>query len=85
MMDNALGDITFLRDRYTALQRLSESATQVLACFRASPERRLTPAELMGETGLVRRTVQNALRSLVDAGLIQRLGAGRGTRYQLIF
>lgn len=84
-MDRALGDIVVLRKRYKALQRLSESATLVLACFRSSPERRLTPAELMSDTGLVRRTVQNSLRSLLDAGIIQRLGAGRGTRYQLVF
>jgi len=74
-----------LRERYAALQRLLESVTRVLACFRSSPEQRLTPAEIMEETGLVRRTVQNALRSLLGTGLIQRLGAGRGTRYQLIF
>ncbi len=85
MMDLALADIAVLRDRYAAEQRLSESATRVLACFRSSPERRLTPAGLMAETGLVRRTVQNALRALVETGLVQRLGAGRGTRYQLIF
>lgn len=85
MMEYALGDIAVLRQRYAALQRLSESATQVLACFRSAPERRLTPADLMRETGLVRRTIQNALGSLVAAGLIHRLGAGRGTRYQLIF
>lgn len=85
MLEHALSDITLMRKRYAALQRLSESATRVLACFRSSPERRLTPADLMAETDLVRRTVQNALRALVDAGLIQRLGAGRGTRYQLIF
>ena len=85
MMDLALGDIAVLRGRYAALQRLSESATRVLACFHSSPERRLTPADLMAETGLVRRTVQNALRALVEPGLVQRLGAGRGTRYQLIF
>lgn len=85
MMDRALGDISILRERYNALQRLSESATLVLSCFRSAPERRLTPAELMADTGLVRRTVQNALRSLVDAGIIQRRGAGRGTRCQLIF
>jgi Fic family protein len=85
MMEQALGDVSVLRKRYVALQRLSESAAQVLSCFRSAPERRLTPAELMVETGLVRRTVQNALRSLVNANLVQRLGAGRGTRYQLIF
>ena len=85
MMDKALGDIAVLRQRYAALQRLSESATRVLTCFRSSPERRLTPASLIAETGMVRRTVQNSLRALVEAGLIHRLGAGRGTRYQLIF
>jgi Fic family protein len=85
MFEQALGDVTVLRTRYAALQRLSGSATLVLACFRSSPEHRLTPMELMAETGLVRRTVQNALHSLVEAGFVQRLGAGRGTRYQLIF
>ncbi len=85
MMDLSLKDVTVLRQRYSALQRLSESATRVLASFRLAPERRLTPAALMSETGLVRRTVQNALRTLVEARFIQRLGAGRGTRYQLVF
>ena len=85
MTDLSLSDVSVLRQRYQALQRLSESATKVLACFRSSPETRLTPAELITKTGLVRRTVQNSLSSLVKAGLIQRLGAGRGTRYQLIF
>ena len=85
MTDHALGDVALLRERYAALRRLSESATRVLACFRSSPEQRLTPAEIMEEAGLVRRTVQNSLRSLLGAGIIQRLGAGRGTRYQLIF
>jgi Fic family protein len=85
MMEAALADVPVLRRRYAALQRLSESAVKVLACFRSAPERRLKVADLIAETGLVRRTVQNALASLSDAGLLQRLGAGPGTRYQLIF
>ncbi|MDA9004102.1 Fic family protein [bacterium] len=85
MIQHALDDISVLRQRYASIQRLSDSATRVLACFRLSPERRLTPAELIDATGLVRRTVQNALKALMSAGVIQRLGAGRGTRYQLIF
>jgi len=85
MMEKALGDIDVLRARYAALQRLSESATQVLQSFRLSPEKRLTLSELIDGTGLARRTVQNALKTLVDAGFLQRLGAGRGTRYQLVF
>lgn len=85
MFDTALGDIVMLRKKYEALQKLSESASLVLACFRAAPEHRLKPAEIMKETGLVRRTVQNALTTLLDGGFVQRRGAGPATRYQLIF
>jgi len=85
MLDAALEDISILREKYAALQRLSESANKVLACFRSSPERRLKAAEIMAETGLVRRTVQNSLKTLTDSGLLQRLGSGPATRYQLVF
>lgn len=85
MLENALADIAILRRRYAALQRLSESAVKVLACFKSTPESRLKVADLVTDTELVRRTVQNALVSLTQAGLLQRLGAGPGTRYQLIF
>jgi len=85
MLESALADVAILRRRYAALQRLSESAVTVLGCFKSSPERCLKVADLMAETGLVRRTVQNALVSLTKAGLLQRLGAGPGTRYQLLF
>jgi len=81
----ALEDISTLRARYAALQRLSESPASVLACFKSAPEKRLAPAAIISETGLVRRTVQNALVTLRDAGFIQQLGKGRGTRYQLVF
>jgi DNA-binding IclR family transcriptional regulator len=85
MLENALADIAILRRRYAALQRLSESALTVLGCFRATPERRLKVADLVIETRLVRRTVQNALVSLTEAGLLQRLGAGPASRYQIMF
>jgi len=81
----ALEDVTLLRKRYAALQGLSESTVQVLACFKSSPEKRLQVSELMLETGLVRRTVQNALVSLTKAGFLHRLGAGPAVRYQLVF
>ena len=48
-------DIAVSHERYAALQRLSESAALVPACFRSSPERRLTPADLKEETAMVRR------------------------------
>lgn len=85
MLNLSLNDITTLRKRFVALSRLSESAATVLDCFRLSPERRLKPSEIIQETGIVRRTVQNSLTTLVKEGFIQRLGAGAGTRYQLIF
>jgi Fic family protein len=64
MLERALADIAILRRRYGAMQGLSESAVTVLACFKSTPERRLKVADLMTETGLVRRTVQNSLVSL---------------------
>lgn len=85
MLAQSLNDITTLRKRFLALSRLSESASTVLRCFRLSPEKRLKPSDIIEETGIVRRTVQNSLNTLMKEGFIQRLGAGAGTRYQLIF
>jgi DNA-binding IclR family transcriptional regulator len=84
-METALADIAILRGRYAALQRLSESAITVLACFRSTTQRHLKVADLVAETGLVHRTVQNGLVSLTEAGLLRHLGAGPTPRYQLIF
>jgi hypothetical protein len=33
----------------------------------------------------IQAELQNVLATLTDAGLLQRLGTGRDTRYQLIF
>jgi Fic family protein len=85
MIQEALKDITLLRQRYSATTRLSENAHSVLACFKSSPEKRLSLSELTLDTGLPHRTVQNALVSLVKAGFLQRLGMGPSSRYQLIF
>jgi len=38
ILDKALGGIGAFRERYASLQRLSESAVRVLACFRSAPE-----------------------------------------------
>lgn len=85
MTQEALKDVALLRQRYSATIRLSENAHNVLACFKSSPEKRLSLSELIQETGLPHRTVQNALVSLVKAGFLQRLGMGPSSRYQLIF
>ncbi len=85
MTQNALDDVKWLRQRYAAMKRLSEGAQRVLACFKSSPEKRLGLFAIVQETGLVRRSVQNALVKLVKAGFLQRLGSGPSSRYQLIF
>ena len=85
MLRLALDDVNVLRERYAALQRLSESAVRVLACFKSSPEKRLQVADLVAETGLVRRTVQNSLANLTKVRFLNRLGNGPASRYQLIF
>jgi Fic family protein len=85
MIRSALDDVKVLRQRYAAMTRLSENAHKVLVCFKSSPEKRLTLSDLMQETGLIRRNLQNALATLVKSGFLQKLGAGPSSRYQLIF
>lgn len=85
MIEAALADINVYRQRYRALQQLSESAQKVLACFKAAPETRLQAADVVTATGLPRRTAQYALKGLAENGFLQRLGQGAGARYQLVF
>jgi len=85
MIEAALSDINVYRQRYHALQQLSESAQKVLACFKAAPETRLQAADIVTATGLPRRTAQYALKGLAENGFLQRLGQGAGARYQLVF
>ena len=81
----SLDDIDIYRKRFAAQLKLSESALAVLDTFKDSPEKRLKAGDIVEKTGLPRRTVQYALKTLVDSGSIQRLGQGAGTRYQLVF
>ncbi|HLQ27595.1 MAG TPA: Fic family protein [Acidiferrobacterales bacterium] len=85
IMEDALADIAIYRQRYAALQQLSETAVSVLNSFKSSPEKRLQVSEITGATHLPRRTIQYALKTLADQGFIQKLGKGAGTRYQLVF
>jgi Fic family protein len=85
MVRLSLGDVEHLIKRYAAIQRLSESALQVLACFKHAPEKRLQVSDLVAETEIGRRTVQNSLVTLTKFQFLQKLGSGRGSRYQLIF
>lgn len=85
IVKESLVDIDFYRRRYARHIQLSESALAVLEAFKDRPEKRIKAAEIVNRTELPRRTVQYALRSLTEAGFIQRLGRGAATRYQLVF
>jgi Fic family protein len=85
IMVDALRDIDTYRDRYARLLQLSQTATTILENFRSSPSARLAVAELVEKAKLPRRTIQYALKTLVEQEFIQRLGRGAGSRYQLIF
>jgi Fic family protein len=84
-MDAALDAIDLYKKRVDLIRGLSVSAAAVLQCFKDMPEQRLTPKRIRQECRVPERTVSRILRSLVDAGLIQRYGRGPATRYQLVF
>ncbi len=85
IFESSIDDIAFYRNRYELLQRLSTSALAVLNCFKSRPEKRLKVADIVKETGLARRTVQYALKTLTGKGFLQSLGRGAASRYQLVF
>lgn len=85
IFDASLDDIAFYRKRFEALQKLSESAFTVLDCFKSQPEKRLKVADIVKESGIPRRTVQYALKILIDQKFLQLLGRGAASRYQLLF
>jgi len=82
---DSLNDIGTYRQRYVDLRGLSETASEALNAFRSNPERRLKVSDVVEIAGRPRRTVQYALRTLVEKGFLQPLGRGAGSRYQLVF
>ena len=85
MLEGALEDVERYRQRYTMLQKLSETASVVLQTFKSRPEQRLRVNEIVEATAVPRRTIQYVLKTLTDQGFLQRLGQGAGVRYQLVF
>jgi len=81
----ALEDIAMYQEKFRNLQRLSESAIKVLDCFKSMPDKQLKVAELETISGLPRRTIQFALKTLSEQKFLQRLGQAAGSRYQLVF
>jgi Fic family protein len=82
---DSLGSIDLYREKYYALQTLSDSALKVLTCFKEHPEIRLNTQRIANATNLPLRTAAYALTSLLKSRLIQRSGKGSATKYQLAF
>jgi Fic family protein len=85
IFESSLSGVPLYRQRYSNLRKLSESALSVLDCFRSNPEQRIKVSDIVKETGLPRRTVQYALKTLTSQNFLQLLGRGAASRYQLVF
>lgn len=85
VLQGALKDLRLHRKRYRTIHDLSPAALQVFDCFREHPEKRLQTKDLLELSGLPRRTVNYALKTLSSATLIRSQGQGAGTRYQMVF
>jgi len=85
IIGSALDDIPIYRKRFVNSKKLSETALIVLNCFKEKPENRLNVGYIIKTTEIPSRTIQYALKTLVEKEFLQRLGQGRGTRYQLVF
>lgn len=85
VIEESVEDFDFYRKRYHALSTLSNSARAVLQCFKDQPEIRLQAKNFVETTKLARPTINEALRTLMEKGFIQRYSQGAGTRYQLVF
>lgn len=81
----AIADIYFYREKYKKLQKLSEAALAVLNSFKSNPKQKLKVSEIEKFLDLPRRTIQRSLVTLVEKEFVQQLGAGAGTRYQIVF
>ena len=85
VIDESLQDFDVYREKYNALQRLSETALKVLACFKEQPETRLQTKNIAEQVDFSRTTIVESLNTLVEKGFIQKWGQKSGVRYQLVF
>lgn len=85
ILHEALADIDFYLKKHRAFLDLSQAAARILACFKDQPETKLQTQAVVKKTSLPRRTVSNALVTLLKHGFIQKYGKGAAVRYQIIF
>ena len=85
VINHAVDDFMYYREQFTKISNLNFSSLKVLECFKDKAEMRLTAGQLTETAGLPRRTVNDCLVELLEAGFILQLGKGKGTYYQLVF
>lgn len=85
VLESALDDFSWYRERYKLICELSVSARRVLECFKDQPETRLQTKDIVAATEIPRPTVVAALKTLLGQGFLQRYGKKAGTHYQLVF
>lgn len=85
IMNLAVDDLPFYREKYTRFLKLNPNAKKVLACFRENPELRFSSSRLLSLIPLPRQTMIYTLNVLVNKEFLQRQGSGPLTDYQLIF
>jgi hypothetical protein len=66
VLNEAFKDIDYNRRRFHAFRELSPSALTILESFKNKPEIRLKTSDLVSETKLPRRTIGNALETLIE-------------------
>ncbi|MBN8555897.1 MAG: Fic family protein [Deltaproteobacteria bacterium] len=81
----AVADIEFYQKKFHAFNQLSGKASKVLECFKEEPEIKLQLKDIIESTNFPRRTVANALTTLLQGGFIQKYGKGSAVRYQIVF
>ena len=72
-------------NKYDNYCKLSQTASKILIVFKDEPERNIKISDVLAKLNLPRRTTLYSLNQLNKLGFIQKLGAGAGVRYQLVF
>lgn len=85
VLSASLDSIHIYRQKHESMKKLSDTAKLVLKCFKEHPEIKLNTSKIVEETKLAPRTVKYSLTTLLNFKLIQQLGQGSATKYQLTF
>jgi Fic family protein len=85
ILGKSLDNLTYYSNKYDSYKGLSETAHNVLQCFKFEPERFLQTKDIVHITGVPRRTIIYSLNTLKEKHFIQQSGKGAGSRYKLVF